>query len=113
MTKIPIKQIDFGGEKYDVVHEEKLRDESDDQRLSGSIRHGQCRITLDSSEHLQRQASTLMHECVHYLITMHDLETKDTINPDRKEMLISTIALGMVTIIKRNPNFIRLLQEQV
>lgn len=108
MPKIPIKQIDFGGEKYAVESVDNLKDNT--RTLSGSIEHGQFRIELDKTECIERQTGTLMHECVHYYLRTHGYRSK--IQDDCVEGLIDTIALGVITLIKHNPKLIELIQEQ-
>jgi len=109
MPKMPITQIDFGGEKYTVKSVDNLS--VDGTTLSGHIKHGQHTIELDIQECIGQQTCTLMHECIHYMLMAHGYA--DRIVPDCKEGLIDTIAIGMITLIKRNPNLIGLIQEQV
>ena len=110
MPKMPITSIDFGGEKYIVESVDNLIAE-DAHTLSGRVHHGQFRIELDKTECLERQTSTLIHECIHYYLRTYGY--RDKIKDDCVEGLIDTVALGFITLIKRNPNLVRLLQEQV
>ena len=104
MPKIPIKQIDFGGEKFTVEAVDNLK-------LSGEIKYSQYTIELDTTECIERQTLTLIHECVHYYLIAHGYQKH--IPKELCEGMIDTIALGVITLIKRNPKLVRLIQEQV
>ena len=109
MPKIPIKQIDFGGEKYAVESVDNLKTDGG-RVLSGEVTHGQHTIELDKTLCMKRQTAVLMHECYHYYLTTYGYTQH--IPPEMLEGLIDTLAISTITLIKRNPNLIELIQEQ-
>ena len=109
-TKGPLKltSLNFGSAIYKIEYEERLRS-TDDQRLSGSISHSQCVITLDPSADAQSIADTIIHESIHFFLAHYGQE--GAVNPARLEELVQSVANGVLTVMRLNPQLVKMLQE--
>ena len=101
--------MNFGSAIFRIEYEDRLSNDSDTRRLSGSINHAQCVIKLDPNADPQSVADTIVHEAIHFFLIHCGQE--GAINPDRLEDVVQTISNGMMTIMRLNPGFVKLVQE--
>ena len=104
-----LKTIDFGAAVYKVEYVERLLGDDDSEKLRGQISHTDCLVKLEESLDPQDQFITTLHECLHYYISQYG--HSDSINPNRLEGVINTLAVGMTALLRKNPALITMLQE--
>ena len=104
-----LAQMNFGSAIYRIEYEDRLLNNDDTRRLSGAINHAQCVIKLDPNADPQSVADTIVHESIHFFLAHCGQE--GAINPDRLEDVVQTISNGMMTIMRLNPGFVKLIEE--
>ena len=106
---IRLRSLNFGPAIYRINYVDKLLTEDDTRRLAGNINHAHCTLNIDPDADPQSMIETILHEGIHYYLVQFGQE--DAINPARAEDVVETIANGIMTILRLNPDFVKAVQE--
>ena len=77
--------------------------------MAGNINHAHCTLNIDPDADPQSMVETILHEGIHYYLVQFGQE--DAINPARAEDVVETIANGIMTILRLNPDFVKAIRE--
>ena len=88
-------KVKVGPILYDVKLVDGLFD--DHGKLNGLILHNDCEILIERSLHDQEKYCTMWHEIIHAIMSQAGIADQD-------ESFVSTLAYGIVNVIKGNPD---------
>lgn len=93
-----VDKVKIGGMIFDVIRVDELKHPSDNRRLDGNIRYGECKIYIDTSLSCQAELQTIWHEVIHGILVQAGMsEAAD------KEDVIEAIAYGVMAVLYDNP----------
>jgi hypothetical protein len=96
--KVPLSQVWVNGVPYQVVEEDKPRNE-EGRILYGETRYGKLQLAIDPGNPLHRVRETVLHE------TMHAVD--DEYGLGLEEAIVDRLSRALYATLRANPDLVK------